>query len=245
MKNECYYCGIRLDKATRSKEHIPPKQMFRGFSCDRITVPSCPVHNTNKGDRDAAILRGMLISLDVKPDRDSLNPDVLKAIEDARPYFHEVKRQVTVGPAIKNPPKELDTSAAYLLNSRADIDSWIRQLTAGLVYSALGRKVPSFRWDEARVFSSSAFGMAEPNGEDFDLVRQRAELNEQRIQLFTALPWQSGWNKRGRIVYPASLFRFQLLPCCEFAALYLVFFDDFEWTVVFKAEQSVIEELSG
>src|SRR5258706_15617847 len=58
-KKPCYYCGSQAN----SDEHAPPRQMFKGFSCDSITVPSCSTHNSEKGGADQAIVSAFLIPL--------------------------------------------------------------------------------------------------------------------------------------------------------------------------------------
>jgi len=56
-KEACYYCGkLPNDKAPSSKEHVPPKMMFKGFNCDSITIPACANHNTNKNIGDRAVV---------------------------------------------------------------------------------------------------------------------------------------------------------------------------------------------
>lgn len=56
-RSTCYYCGGK----TTSDEHAPPRQMFRAFDCDSITVPSCETHNSAKAGRDQAIVSAFLI----------------------------------------------------------------------------------------------------------------------------------------------------------------------------------------
>ena len=42
---KCYNCGISLTKETKTREHIPQQNLFKGFPNEyknnRITVPSC------------------------------------------------------------------------------------------------------------------------------------------------------------------------------------------------------------
>ena len=61
-KGLCYFCG---GPAT-TMEHAPPKQMFRAFECDSITVPSCDEHNTRRSASDQAI-----VSADIRNIEDS------------------------------------------------------------------------------------------------------------------------------------------------------------------------------
>jgi len=82
---KCYYCG---SKAT-SKEHVPPQQLFKNFQCDRITVPSCDIHNGDKSGRDQAIIHGFFKSL--LSYKDNLDPEVRKALFGAMKGFEYTK----------------------------------------------------------------------------------------------------------------------------------------------------------
>ncbi len=56
----CYFCG----NSATSREHAPPKLMFRKFDCDSITVPWCDDHNSSKSGEDQAIVSAFVQSLD-------------------------------------------------------------------------------------------------------------------------------------------------------------------------------------
>ena len=53
LPNVCYYCGIKLQPNTLTKEHVPPKVFFPNTDRDNlITVPSCHLHNSGKSNDD-------------------------------------------------------------------------------------------------------------------------------------------------------------------------------------------------
>jgi len=141
----CYYCGRRAN----SNEHAPPKQMFKEFSCDSITVPSCEDHNSAKGGSDQAIVSAFLIPLYNGIGRYSLEGEVLKAIKVAEPSFERAKRRAVNSALLKNPPEALKDlpNLAYLVPS-IDIGAWIRQLTAALVYDGTQVFDPTIGWSE-------------------------------------------------------------------------------------------------
>jgi hypothetical protein len=90
IPKRCYYCGGLV----QSKEHIPPRQMFKLFQCDSITVPSCDEHNTRKSGHDQAIVNALLIPLYTGRHRYPLEPEIESVIQDAFPSFERTKRSV-------------------------------------------------------------------------------------------------------------------------------------------------------
>ena len=93
MAKTCYYCSTY----DTSKEHVPPKQMFKGFACDRLTVYACDEHNNKKSGYDQAVITGLLTSLanmQKSSRRYSLNPDVTAAIDVAEANFHHSKNML-------------------------------------------------------------------------------------------------------------------------------------------------------
>jgi hypothetical protein len=96
----CYYCGA----IASSGEHIPPKQMFKTFKCDSITVPSCDVHNTKKSGHDQSIVSALLIPLYTGRKHYQLEPEVEQAISAAACLFERTKRSAIRTPFLMNPP---------------------------------------------------------------------------------------------------------------------------------------------
>jgi hypothetical protein len=153
MPKLCYYCGT----PATSKEHVPPRQMFKGFACDSITVYACDQHNSEKSGYDHAVITGLLTSLaNMRRSgrRYTLHPDVIKAINIAQAHFHRSKKYVTSKPILTELPVHLIglPQVAYL-TAAANISAWMRQLTAALVMTATKRFDSTINWPNARVFS--------------------------------------------------------------------------------------------
>jgi hypothetical protein len=160
QRKACYYCGAPAS----SLEHAPAKQFFKGFPCDRITVPACDEHNNHKSGNDQAIVSAFLLSLHNGSERYSLDEDVLKAIENAKPSFVRAKRKITSTALLSDPPSNLvDLPNLAHLSPAANIRSWVRQLTAALVYDANETYDPNIKWDEAVAWSPHWIGSDVPS----------------------------------------------------------------------------------
>jgi hypothetical protein len=209
VAKKCYYCGT----TATSKEHAPPRQMFRGFDCDSITVPACEKHNTEKSRRDHAILTAFMMSLHNAKESGKRysflrNHDVLRAINLAEDNFHQSKKFVTSRRVVKNPPPELGNlpKMAYLDKS-ADISNWVRLLTAALVCSVNKDFDPAADWEAAKVFS---FDYWEFPGEveREKIIEEHEKIKEIRDYLEN-LEWIQGWSAHPR-PYPSSIYHFYL-----------------------------------
>src|SRR5437868_3189578 len=132
--NPCYFCGA---PPPSTQEHAPPKLMFTAFECDRITVPSCDKHNTEKGGNDRAIITALVRSLhqtlEYRDSTNSLPENVLKAIKFLEPDFRQANRELSSHSLLANP--ELDFKIPKLNISVFD---WIRQLSAAMVWRVTG-----------------------------------------------------------------------------------------------------------
>ncbi len=119
----CYFCG----KPAISMEHIPPRQLFKGFSYDSMTVPSCSEHNNMKSGLDQAILSTFL--------RPFLDPKLLRK--------QPAEMRIALAQNFKTFQRTKNISSSQSLISdykvskvghlNADINQWIKQLTAGLI----------------------------------------------------------------------------------------------------------------
>lgn len=166
-RSPCYYCG----DTSCSNEHAPPKQMFKAFECDSITVPSCEDHNSKKGGFDQAIVSAFLLPLSNSVGRYTLEKDVLEAIQVVQSSFERTKRRAIDSPLLKNPPKSLKElpNLAYLV-PEIDISSWVRQLTAALVYDAVHAFDPTIIWNDTVVWSPDWVAAKGPSSLEFEQV---------------------------------------------------------------------------
>jgi hypothetical protein len=224
----CYFCG----KPAISREHIPPKQVFSVYPCDKITVDSCYVHNNDKNTADDSVVRAMLMSLDNTSPAGPRHTLVVRAIESARRSFPLVKRTVSLI-SVEKSPTDIIGALAHLAPT-VRIDDWVVQVTAGLVYDATKFFDKTIRWDSA-LFKSANY-IPQPSGNiDFNtFVRNLQTKMDGVLQSLEELPWESGWPS-GKQNYPAELYTF----CFHFAPAVTVvrhtFFDAYAFYVGFES----------
>lgn len=206
MPRLCYYCG----SPATSKEHLPPRQFFKGFECDRITVYSCDLHNNQKSEIDTAILVAFIVSMreakiafnSIKYDKD-INSALMSAQEQiirSKKLVHGRSVEVDINFNHNRVPR-----LAYLYG-KADIKTWIKQLTAGLVIHALGRYEYITDWESVFVWSFEYYEQDQMRlGEYIDYIQ---EANLYR-GYFDHLPWIHGWSANPR-PYPRSIYHFDV-----------------------------------
>jgi hypothetical protein len=234
----CYYCGA----LAVSEEHAPPKQLFKGFLRDSIKVFSCAQHNDGKSYDDEVVIKGMMISLDQTAHRyPARSPRVLRAINFAKPYFGQVRNHVGTGKLMTDAPPDLDLSVAHF-KGPAPVASWMRQLTAALVYDANEGFDPAIKWDEARVWSSGWVPddvVPAPMQQMAAILKIKAQEAAQRDQL----EWHDGWPS-GHKNYPRELYYFHF----HFAPTQIMcrhrFMNSYSWYVTFVASEATRANLS-
>ncbi len=247
-KQSCYYCGA-LGPSLR--EHAPPKMMFAKFDCDSITVPSCDKHNTEKSIGDRAVITAMIMSASqmLKNNLGSnLTPNVITAIKHAEPDFNQAKKEVELRDFLIDPPEGLDIQLPYTKQSR-NIRRWVRQLTAALVWSIIGRYEPKLHWGEALALSSGLVETTEAITSEraVFLLQEQHSAEEQ----FREMPWKPGWSAVPK-KYPADIYSFDLCfpdDTQNFEGMNVVFRHRFYnstsvWYVLFKATPEIINALT-
>ena len=217
-KKPCYYCGIPAqDNMRHSREHAPPEMMFKCFDCDSITVPSCKDHNTKKNIGDRAIVTAMIMAAyqtwKKYPHSPKITDNVLRAIKAVEPYFSQAKNEVQLQNLLVDPPSNKDFNLPYV-KPHTKIHAWLRQLTAAMIWSKIGKNDSYFNWDQAWVWSPGYIQISGPI------------LREEAVQRFiqnrgiesnmNTLNWQSGWTAIPR-GYPKDIYSFELcfLDCPE------------------------------
>lgn len=240
-KEPCYYCGGKAS----SYEHAPPKQMFKGFSCDSITVPACEKHNSSKGGSDQAIVSAFLVPLYNGRKKYNLEPEILKAMELAKPAFLRTKRRAIDSPLFNDPPEEFKDlpNLAYIV-PEMDIKSWIRQLTAALVYDAIQAIDPTIEWKDAIPWSPDFVEARKPGDVTFE--NGVSSLEEKRItqQRLNQLRWVNGWSAHPR-PYPNTIYCFQIHFEPNEIIFKHKFYNRYNWYVWFSASQQTISKLKG
>jgi len=204
----CYYCGA--SDAPSIREHVPPATMFAGFSCDRITVPSCPRHNNEKDDKDQAIVMWLLLAMQNMDIHGlSITDNVKRAIKIAQDHFGQAKKDISLRPLLADPSKQLDVELAYIheTKEREIIRPWMRQLTAGLVWRVTGEWIPTNGFESAWVYSPDFLSSPEPM-QPRDYLRKSIKAQRSKA-FFDSLTWNTGWPS-GSDNYPSDIFSFDL-----------------------------------
>ncbi len=242
-REPCYYCGAQAT----TKEHVPPKMMFRNFSCDRITVPSCVRHNSAKSGDDQAIVSVFIRPLHNELITDglhhSLEVDVLKAIKTARSSFNRTKRKVVSNPLLSDPPKKLNNlpDVAHLTG---DIRAWMRQLTAALVYDGTKAFDSTIKWDEAIAWSPDWVDSNKPSPLKTEHVVSKFRKGIATQAWLEQLDWWDGWSAYPK-PYPSSIYFFRLSfePEPQEIIFSHKFYNRYTWYVWFTASQETITKL--
>jgi len=192
--------------------------MFTGFDCDCITVPSCDKHNTKKSFGDRAIITAIIMGASqmlknrgkMLKNRDNSSfewtSNVLAAIKLIEPNFQQAKNEVELRDFLIDPSEDLDIPTPYT-HLGETIYWWIKQLTAALVWSLIGRYEPNIHWDETRVWSPGLVITGEP----FTTENAASLLSEHHDleQYFNKLTWHLGWSAYPKN-YPADIYSFDL-----------------------------------
>jgi hypothetical protein len=203
----CYSCGAK-DGIT--KEHAPPDMLFRGQDCGRLTVPSCPEHNGEKGGRDFAVLSALIQSVEVvarSGHRKDVPDAVRKAIERISPSYHRAKKSVAMKKLLSDPTAEFDLAFPFVDGS-VDILEWMGMLTAALVWTATGTHDSGCVWTKAKTRSPCFFYQNDIMKIDNFMERFDAALQD-LVVFKNAGTWRQGWQPTPP--YPRALYQFSVL----------------------------------
>jgi hypothetical protein len=117
----------------------------------RLRVIALLSHNAKKSGNDHAIVSAFLIPLFNGKDTYGLEPEILHAIEQAKPFFELAKKKAISAQLIDDAPSDLPNTS-YLF-ADAQFWHWIRQLTAALVFDVTKTFIDSVSWDELPAWS--------------------------------------------------------------------------------------------
>ena len=190
----CYFCG---DKKA-SKEHIPPQQIFKGFKINRITVYSCDKHNSKKSCKDEAIVKAMLMAID-NSFNIKITPELAKALEEVEEHLDQVKKLIKKEQIIKDSKEK-----TICLDESVDLDNWIKQLSAGMIYYKIKKFDNENKFSESKVFERNSFSKNIKTFEDFQTERKR-KIKLQNLSDVGG--WQKSWLPEN--YYPEILYFFE------------------------------------
>ncbi|MFW6009133.1 MAG: hypothetical protein ACOCP8_07710 [archaeon] len=228
-KKRCYYCG---SPSVVSKEHASPKQLFKCFICDKITVPSCEKHNENKSMDDESIIKAMLMSLDNLSEKYKYEEKILKLINKTKPHFSQVKRNVKSKLISDKLPSSLKKEIAHI-SENVNLNEWIKQLTAALVYSVINKYDPSNKFVEGFVFRPFWISDRVIN-KGIENIVKNIKRKKQFQEFLEECEWFKGW-RSGKNNYPESIYKFYFSIIDESMIFKHIFFKRFNWYVIFEA----------
>lgn len=233
----CYFCG----SVANSTEHVPPKQMFKAFTCDSITVPSCEEHNSKKSNADQAIVSAFLVPINNSIGKYQYEDDVLKAVDSGKEGFAHTKRFAVDSPVFKNPPKILENlpNLAFLVPP-ISIHNWVKQLTAAIVWDGLKQWDSRLEWKYALAWSREwvpATGPSSISVNEFIEISQRYRLVENDLK---KLKWISGWSASPR-PYPRAIYYFDVCALkSDVIGFRHTFYNRYKWYVFSNSPKDVI-----
>ncbi len=254
-RKPCYYCGA---PPPSSKEHAPAKLIFEAFDCDRITVPSCDIHNSEKNLKDRAVATAFLRGLYFGLRNASLTPNQLEALDVTQEKIGEA-REVTLKPLVHDPLGELDVQLPHIDETKI-LHDWMRQLTAALVWSVSGEYDPSIHWEDALVWSPDYVpdesipdpGIIDIRDTNSVSIFEESMAKKSNVDQFCD-PWWSGWSSFPRR-YPRDIYYFDvcLSPSQEFAnsedGIDIVFrhrfYGQYSWYVFFATSGVTVNSIN-
>lgn len=239
---KCYYCG---GKST-SDEHAPPKQMFKGFGCDSITVRSCDAHNTRKSQHDQSIVSAFLIPLyNMRLQGKKFHPDVDLAIAEGKSAFPYTKRAAISTPFLGHPlfQRAGVANVAYIV-PEISLDAWIRQLTAALVAHAMKPANALVSWTKGVIWSPDWLRKPRRSPVSLEYAAEQFRINHEIARaLDSELRWHEGWSAQPR-PYPSSIFNFRFaFPYAQAIVFRHRFYGTYRWYAAFEAEAAVVNAL--
>jgi hypothetical protein len=237
MLNICYFCG----KAATTREHLPPRQMFKGFSCDSITVPSCKEHNCSKSGEDQAIVNALLIpfrnQVKLKTNNNIFNKDILKAILIADSSFERTKYRVISKHFISDLPEEIKNLAEVsFLKPPIKIHNWIKKLTAGLVFYCTQKYDPQLNWEIVQCWSPDWLKYVADL--KIDEAHSILQLKANLRQWLNEKKWINGWSATPK-PYPSNIYYFQICFDDDEIAFKHIFYNNYIWYVWLKNKAEI------
>lgn len=221
----CYYCG---QEAT-GQEHVPPGQMFKGFDCDSITVPSCEAHNASKCGDDQTIIDLLMRGVDWQRTRAPISQDAQEALLLRSSSFSYTKHRIDHAKLVDHP---MLPEIPYL-EPETDIHGWMQHVVAGLVFDGVGFHDASVDWSTAFVFSPGFVRREKiPTLSPKECTEWLNEIVEMADGADRSFEWFEGWSGQPR-PYPRDVFFFRVGFHDEgFVCVRLQFYGDSQWYVV-------------
>ena len=190
----CYYCG----KMANSKEHLPPKQMFKGFNVINVTVKSCNEHNSSKSFEDDSIIKSMIMAIEKSIDIVK-TPEIEISINNANKKYNQVKNKVTEEKLFYDKDNNI-----ICLDYSIDLNKWIKKLSAGMVYYKTKYFDEYNKYDDSKVFERNSFTKNKKYYSDY-LDERRIKLDLERLSEYGE--WKDSWILKNN--YPENIYFFK------------------------------------
>lgn len=243
--NVCYYCGTSLrggKTGNREVEHIPPRMLFRAFSCDSITVPACSLHNTSRSDQDQTIIAGFIKSL--ASGNYSLSPDVQKAIayEKNKSTFDTTKKTAQLKPLFRRSRGSLKRMPKLSYIS-FNLKDWICQITSGLIFDATHNYDPSIDWQDVFIHDPNWYSAPQKRLSKTEVIRLTKEKLALTELYEKSLNWLNGWSSHPN-PYPPDIYRFYIAFSDNSIFFKHVFYNSFVWYIGFQCSENTHKSLN-
>jgi hypothetical protein len=218
-----------------SREHVPPRAFFRGFSVIPITVPSCDKHNLSKSNDDQAMLSVFGHSLNIVRTKVQISNNMQLGMSRAEKAFAHTRKLSYRNTTLVdiNIPTLLQTAFIAI-----DIKPWIRALTAGIYWSATEHFDPTITWDGIDCWSPEWVDIPL----DYRLDRTRflkfARQRGIRIDYMDRYFWSEGWSP-----YPKDVYHFQVGGIDNELVIRHVFFRDYRWFAHIPVRENAISAI--
>jgi hypothetical protein len=200
----CYYCGA---PPPSSREHVPPKMLFKETEFSAISVPSCEKHNYEKHALDQGFVAALAIA--VKKVREMV-PGIYSVPSDDIPVLDVpegvVRRVGTIRSYILDTPADIDTDLPYI-DSIVDLHDWIRHISAGLLWARLGPEAVKLDWDEAFVRSPNLVQIDKPVS--LQQAGDHSKFTKHILELSESIDWYPGWFRKPH-GYPQCIYHFSI-----------------------------------
>lgn len=242
QKNVCYFCG---SEAT-TREHAPPKLLFKGFECDSITVPSCIDHNCSKSGEDQAIVYALLSPLknylrsNVK-NKIKLTRDIKRAIKKAESSFKRTKRNVINTPFLEKTPGTVQRIPdVSFLKKPMNISNWIKNLTAAIIYDGVQYFDSNIKWSNIKCWSAEYLSskVSKTDNDKINLLVQHKEVKKS----FEDKYWIEGWSAYPR-KYPKNIYCFYLCIEDKEVTIKHHFYNSYDWYCWFKLSNTTLNKI--
>ena len=201
----CYYCSA---DPPSTREHVPPRMLFKGFEFSAISVPSCAAHNIEKHGGDQGFITALKLGLKQLIDKGLSSRKISIKIKDSIISVSpsQIKRVGALRQFILDAPERLDVTFPYL-ETAVDLYQWIRYISAGLIWARIGNNPSGIDWSSAIVRSPNFIQSRGPLSHQKAL--EHAKLSARLNEMAESMGWVSGWYRKPK-GYPEEIYQYSV-----------------------------------